>query len=87
MSKEKKVTAKKVAAGTTILHTVTEQLNTSLQSLVAVLGEKKYKKRIKKAAKLLVEGIKEAAEKKAPVKKVIPVKKKAAKKAVLKKKK
>jgi hypothetical protein len=87
MSKEKKSTTKKATAGVTILHTVTEQLNTSLQSLMVIVGEKKFKKRIRKAAKLLVEGIKEAAEKKAPVKKVkkvIPIKKKA-KKVVAKK--
>ena len=72
MSKEKKSTA----ADEQILKSVTEQLHTSLTELKAKLGEKKFGKRIKKAAKLLVAGI----EKK-PVKKVIP---KPAKKAVAK---
>jgi hypothetical protein len=72
MSKEKKSTV----TGEQILKTVTEQLITSLTSLKAQLGEKKFNKRIKKAAKLLIEGI----EKK-PVKSVIP---KSAKKLVVK---
>ena len=62
MSKEKKTTV----AGEKILKTVTEQLHTTLTALKVQLGEKKFNKRIKKAAKLLVAGI----EKK-PVKKVI----------------
>ncbi len=64
-----------------ILKRVTEQLNTSLTSLKVQLGEKKFKKRIKKAAKKLVAGIKKIPLKKAVTKskKTIPVKKKAAK--------
>jgi hypothetical protein len=65
MSKEKKNTV----AVDTILKTVTEHLATALTALKTQLGEKKFNKRIKKAAKLLVAGI----EKK-PVKKVIPAK-------------
>ena len=72
MSKEKKNTV----AGEQILKTVTEQLTTSLTSLKMQLGEKKFNKRIKKAAKLLIDGIG-----KKPVKKVIP---KSAKKLVVK---
>ena len=74
MSKEKKNTI----AGEKILKAVTDQLHTSLTDLKVQLGEKKFNKRIKKAAKLLVAGV----EKK-PVKKVItkPAKKVAAKSA------
>jgi hypothetical protein len=69
MSKEKKHTG----ASEKLLKTVTEQLVTSLAALKAQVGEKKFNKRIKKAAKLLVAGV----EKK-PVKKVIPKPVKAA---------
>jgi hypothetical protein len=72
MSKEKKNTA----ASEKILKTVAEQLTISLTSLKTQLGDKKFNKRIKKAAKLLVAGI----EKK-PVKRVIP---KPAKKVAVK---
>jgi hypothetical protein len=54
-----------------MLKTVTEQLNTTLTPLKIQLGEKEFKKRVKKAAKKLVAGIK-----KAPVKKSINVAKK-----------
>ena len=80
MSKEKKNTI----AGEKILKAVTDQLHTSLTDLKVQLGEKKFNKRIKKAAKLLVSGI----EKK-PVKKVIakPTKKVVTKSAKTVKKK
>ncbi len=55
-----------------MLKTVTEQLNTNLTSLKIHLGEKEFTKRIKKAAKKLVAGIK-----KAPLKRGVPVAKKA----------
>jgi hypothetical protein len=55
-----------------MLKTVTEQLNIALTSLKIELGEKEFKKRIKKAAKKLVSGIKKES-----VKKVILVAKKA----------
>jgi hypothetical protein len=58
---------KNKVAGEKVLKTVTEQLGNSLTSLKIQLGNKKFNKRIKKAAKLLVAGI----EKK-PVKKIIP---------------
>lgn len=57
---------------------VAEQLQIVLPLLKEQLGEKKFERRIKKVAKILVAGIKKAA-----VKKSIP----AAKKAPLKKKK
>jgi hypothetical protein len=60
-----------------ILKTVTKQLNTNLTSLKIQLGEKEFKKRVKKAAKKLVAGIK-----KTPVKKIVSA---AKKKAALKK--
>ncbi len=74
MPKEKKNTV----AGNKVLKTVTEQLAIALTSLKMQLGEKKFNKRIKKVAKILIAGI----EKK-PVKKIIPIqtKKAAAKKA------
>ena len=73
MAKEKKASKKNTVSGKKkILKTVTEQLNSSLTSLKGQLGEKKFKKRIKKAAKKLVSGIK-----KAPVKKVASKTKKA----------
>jgi len=81
MATEKKAAKKNTPAADNILKTVTEQLNSSLSSLKEKLGEKEFKKRIKKAAKKLVAGIKKAPKKKAvkKSKKIIPVKKKAAK--------
>ena len=86
MAKEKKASGKKVAGSDSILKTVTGQLTNSLNSLKADLGEKKFKKRIKKAAKTMVAGLKKSPVKKAQGKKVV-VKKKAAKKTTSKKKK
>jgi hypothetical protein len=90
MSKEKKNTVE----GDKILNTVIAQLATSLTVLKAQLGEKKFSKRIKKAAKLLVAGIEKKPVKKViakPAKKVVskpakaaPVKKKIAKPALKK---
>lgn len=80
----KKKTAKKNSTPTdSLLKTVTGQLDTALTSLKEKLGEKEFKKRIKKAAKKLVAGIKKPQPKKPvkKIKKVIPVKKKAAKPA------
>lgn len=65
------------------LHTIIAQLQTALPLLKEQLGEKKFEKRIKKAAKFLIAGIKKAPTKKPapaiekaiPVKKVIPIKK------------
>lgn len=86
MATEKKATKKTTPPAHNMLKTVTEQLNTSLTSLKEQLGEEKFKKRIKKAAKKLVSGIKKTQPKKAvkKIKEVIPVKKKAAKPIVKK---
>ncbi|WP_276481419.1 hypothetical protein [Paraflavitalea pollutisoli] len=43
---------------------VSEQLTTTLTDLKETLGQKKFARRIKKAARLLTEGIKAKAEKK-----------------------
>ena len=87
MSKEKKALVKKAKSNTTV-KTVSGQLTAALSSLKSGLGEKKFKKRIKKAAKLMIAGIKATPAKKAAVKakKVAPAKKKAVKKAAKKKK-
>ena len=66
---------KKVSPEKNIIKEVSALLIPALASLKIKLGEKKFDKRIKQAAKLLVRGIKPAA-----VKKKIP--KKAANKAV-----
>lgn len=64
----KKPPVKKIAANKeTVLKAVTEQLQTTLPVLKEQLGDKKFEKRIKKVAKILVAGIK-----KIPVKKSIP---------------
>lgn len=59
MSKTKKITTSKQAR-----LQVTEQLQHSLPGLIDVLGQKEFEKRIKKAAKLLAEGIKAPKKKK-----------------------
>ena len=69
MAKEKKTGKKDTASGKKkILKTVTEQLTTSLTNLKGQLGEKKFKRRVKKAAKKLVAGIKQGPVKKAATK-------------------
>ena len=81
MAKEKKASTKKtVSPKKKILKTVTAQLNSSLTGLKGQLGEKKFKKRIKKAAKKLVAGIKKTPVKKtaSKVKKATLLKTKAA---------
>ena len=87
----KKAPAKKNSNGQHQLrNTVTGQLVTALPSLKELLGEKKFEKRINKAAKKLVAGIKETPVKKiaSPAKKNTPEKKNtSAKKASLAKKK
>ena len=86
MATDKKAAKKINIPVNSFLKTVTEQLDTSLTALKEALGKKEFKKRIKKAAKKLVAGIKKTQPEKAvkKVKKVIPVKKKAAKPAVKK---
>jgi hypothetical protein len=73
MATQIKVTNKTPIDKKDMLKTVTEQLNTTLKPLKIQLGEKEFKKRIKKAAKKLVAGIK-----KVPAKKSISVAKKNA---------
>jgi hypothetical protein len=51
----------------TLQNEVALQLSKALQSLKEDLGEKKFEKRIKKAAKLLTEGIKNKPVDKVPV--------------------
>ncbi|WP_462249726.1 hypothetical protein [Ferruginibacter sp.] len=70
MSTKKKAVKKTIKASENTLKAVTEQLNTSLTSLKVELGEKKFKKRIKKVAKKLVAGIKIPPAKKAVIKAV-----------------
>lgn len=73
MTTEKKAPKKSPDAKELMLQNVTQQLQSSLVALKTVIGEKKFDKRIKKVAKLLVAGIKDA-----PVKKAVAVTKKAA---------
>ncbi|MFM6924565.1 MAG: hypothetical protein ACKOU7_03615 [Ferruginibacter sp.] len=86
MATQKKVAKKNSTPKDSLLKTVTTQLDTALTSLKEKLGEKEFKKRIKKAAKKLVAGIKKPQPEKAAkkIKKVIPVKKKAAKPVIKK---
>ncbi|MDN3656715.1 hypothetical protein QWZ08_13805 [Ferruginibacter paludis] len=56
----KKITMNRNAA----LQAITGQLQTALTGLKEQIGEKKFEKRIKKAAKLLVAGFKDTPEKK-----------------------
>jgi hypothetical protein len=62
---ENKTTAKKShISKDDILQTITEHLLSGLGMIKEQLGDKKYEKRIKKAAKLLAEGIKNNSPKK-----------------------
>jgi len=83
MGKQKKAVNKTAPEAESILQKVTAQLTTSLSLLKDQLGEEKFEKRIRKAAKKLTSGIdkKAAVIKKsiAKVKKTTPVKKKATK--------
>ncbi|MEP7109543.1 MAG: hypothetical protein ABI760_16235 [Ferruginibacter sp.] len=67
-----KQTAEKVkqTSKETILREIGLQLSQALPSLKESLGEKKFEKRVRKAAKLLCEGIKPADTEKAPVTKI-----------------
>ena len=58
-----------------ILNTITDQLHIGLSTLKEQLGEKKFEKRIKKAAKLLVAGIEKKQAKNSEKKQVAPAKK------------
>lgn len=81
MATKKKAAQKKSTPVLSLVKTVTAQLDAALPVLKEKLGEKEFRKRIKKAAKKLVAGVKKTKPQKAvkKVKKVIPVKKKAAK--------
>lgn len=73
MQTKKPAVKKSAADKETVRKAVTEQLQTTLPVLKEQLGEKKFEKRIKKVAKILVAGIK-----KTPVKKSSPATKKIA---------
>ena len=77
MAKTKEKNGKTISLKKEIYDQLTGQLSTSLPSIKELLGEKKFESRVKKAAKLLSEGIKDKAAKKSK-----EVKKKAAKKKV-----
>lgn len=67
---------------------ITLQLMTSLSSLKESLGDKKFEKRVKKAARLLTSGISKTSPAEKPASKKVPVKKvtkKASPKKVTKK--
>lgn len=59
MAKNKSKAIKSISLKKEINHQITGQLTTSLPGLKEILGEKKFQNRIKKAAKLLSDGIKE----------------------------
>lgn len=81
MIKKKATGKKKTSLKETIIQEITPLLTAALATLKDRLGEKKLEKRIKKAARLLVSGIKPATAKK-PVVKKKPVKK-AVKKTIV----
>lgn len=64
MAKNKLKEGKTISLKKEIYQQITGQLSTSLPGIKEILGEKKFESRIKKAAKLLSEGIKEKAPKK-----------------------
>ena len=64
MAKTKLKSTKSISLKKEINQQLTAQLTTSLPALKEILGEKKFENRIKKAAKLLSDGIKEKAPKK-----------------------
>ena len=75
MSKSKKKNTKGISLKKETYQQLSSQLSTSLAWLKELIGEKKYESRIKKASKLLSNGIKEKSPKK-----VSPEKKKVSKK-------
>ncbi len=64
MSKTKKKDTKSISLKKETFQQLNNQLATSLAWLKELVGEKKFESRIKKAAKLLSNGIKEKAPKK-----------------------
>ncbi len=81
MIKKKTTGKKETSLKETIIKEITPLLTTALATLKDRLGEKKLEKRIKKAARLLVSGIKPVTAKKPVVKKKTV--KKAAKKTII----
>jgi len=82
MSDKKLTDSKKESAKDIMLKEIVDQLTKALPALKEKIGDKKFEKRIKKAAKLLTEGIKEEAPVKEPKTKAaapkkVPVKAKA----------
>ena len=77
MAKSKKKDINPISPKKEIYQQLIAQLATSLPGLKEILGDKKFESRIKKAAKLLSEGIKEKAAKKIKVEKKKVSKKKA----------
>jgi len=64
MEKTKEKTEKKVSFKKKLQQQITATLDSSLSGLKDILGQKKFDSRIRKAAKLLSEGIKENATQK-----------------------
>ena len=75
MGKTDSKSATKISSKKKFQQQIFDNLATSLQGLKEILGEKKFDSRIRKAAKLLSQGIKEKAPKK-----IKPEKKKVTKK-------
>jgi len=71
MSTKQSTENKKSASKKTLLAEVSLQISKSFPALKEKLGDKKFEKRIKKAAKMLIEGIKETTPKKAAETKTI----------------
>lgn len=69
MPAKKSITKKSNTPRETLIKEITPLLTTALARLKEVMGEKKFEKRIKKAAKFLVHGIKPVVPKKKVVKK------------------
>ena len=81
MSTTKAITKKKESTKDHLLKEITPLLTAAMATLKEKLGDKKFEKRIKKVAKFLVHGIKPAVVKKKAAKKGLL--KKVAKKAIL----
>lgn len=64
MSDKKLTESKKESAKDMMLKEMVDQLTIALPALKEVIGDKKFEKRIKKAAKLLTEGIKNSSTEK-----------------------
>ena len=81
METEKKTIIKNAIGRKEMQKTISDQLHTDLPILKEQLGEKKFEKRIKKASKMLVSGMKKISKKELGVgaKKPIPDRKKAVK--------